>query len=294
MANFEGLLHSKTRRTKLWVTLHNKQKLSKILIYLILSLFSVVVIVPFLFMIINSFKPGTEIMHYPLSLPKNWTLSGYIKVFQTLDIMTLFKNSLIIAVSVTALNVFLDSMVAYALSKLHFPGRDLIFKLVLGSMMIPGILLLIPTFNMLYNWDWVNTYKVLIIPAAVSAYNIFLIRQFIQQIPDDYIHSARLDGCNEFQVYWKIIVPMSKPVLATVAILAFMGSWNDLFGPLLYMRDESMYTLQLGLYQFTTQIPGQFLEQLWAATTLVTLPVIIVFLFFQRYFIEAFSGVGLK
>ena len=294
MANFEGLHNGKTRRTKLWMTLHNKQKLSKILIYLILSLFSVVVIVPFLFMIINSFKPGTEIMHYPLSLPKDWTLSGYIKVFETLDIMTLFKNSLIIAASVTALNVLLDSMVAYALSKLHFPGRDLIFKLVLGSMMIPGILLLIPTFNMLYNWDWVNTYRVLIIPAAVSAYNIFLIRQFIQQIPDDYIHAARLDGCNEFQVYWKIIVPMSKPVLATVAILAFMGSWNDLFGPLLYMRDESMYTLQLGLYQFTTQIPGQFLEQLWAATTLVTLPVIIVFLFFQRYFIEAFSGVGLK
>ena len=294
MANFEGLHNGKTRRTKLWMTLHNKQKLSKILIYLILSLFSVVVIVPFLFMIINSFKPGTEIMHYPLSLPKDWTLSGYINVFETLDIITLFKNSLIIAASVTALNVLLDSMVAYALSKLHFPGRDLIFKLVLGSMMIPGILLLIPTFNMLYNWDWVNTYRVLIIPAAVSAYNIFLIRQFIQQIPDDYIHAARLDGCNEFQVYWKIIVPMSKPVLATVAILAFMGSWNDLFGPLLYMRDESMYTLQLGLYQFTTQIPGQFLEQLWAATTLVTLPVIIVFLFFQRYFIEAFSGVGLK
>lgn len=229
-----------------------------------------------------------------MSLPKEWTLSGYIKVFTTLNIAVLFKNSVIIAVSVTILNVILNSMVAYAISKLKFRGRDLIFKIVLGSMMIPSILLLIPTYSMLYSFGWVNTYKVMIIPVAVSAYNIFLIRQFMTQIPTAYLEAARIDGANEFQVYWKIVIPMTKPVLATVAILTFMGSWNDLFMALLYLRDESMYTLQLGLYSFKTTIPGQFLEQLWAATTLVTLPVVAVFIFLQRYFIEAFSGVGLK
>ncbi|WNF35671.1 carbohydrate ABC transporter permease [Bacillaceae bacterium IKA-2] len=271
-----------------------KKDLSKLLIYFLLTIGSIVVMYPFVFMILNSFKSGTEIIHYPMSLPKEWTLSGYIKVFTTLNIAVLFKNSVIIAVSVTILNVILNSMVAYAISKLKFRGRDLIFKIVLGSMMIPSILLLIPTYSMLYSFGWVNTYKVMIIPVAVSAYNIFLIRQFMTQIPTAYLEAARIDGANEFQVYWKIVIPMTKPVLATVAILTFMGSWNDLFMALLYLRDESMYTLQLGLYSFKTTIPGQFLEQLWAATTLVTLPVVAVFIFLQRYFIEAFSGVGLK
>ncbi|MDQ0338664.1 multiple sugar transport system permease protein [Caldalkalibacillus uzonensis] len=267
---------------------------SKIAIYSVLILGSVIVMYPFFIMVMNSFKPGTEIMHYPLSLPQNWTISGYVKVFTTLNMGVLFKNSLIISVSVTILNVILNAMVAYALAKLHFPGRDIIFKVVLGSMMIPAILLLIPTYTMLYNWGWVNTYRVMIIPVAVSAYNIFLIRQFLIQIPNDYLEAARMDGCNEIQVFYKIVLPMIKPVLATVGILTFMHSWNDLFMALLYLRDESMYTLQLGLYQFKEVIPGRFLEQLWAATTLVTVPVVIVFFFLQRYFIEAFTGVGLK
>lgn len=266
----------------------------RVIIYVVLGLGSIVVIYPFFFMIINSFKHGTEILNYPLSLPKDWTLSGYKKVFASFNIGEMFKNSLFISVSVTVLNVIFSSMVAYAISKLNFPGRDLIFKIILGSMMIPAILLLIPTYSMLYDWGWVNTYRVMILPVAISAYNIFLIRQFLIQIPNAYMEAARIDGANEFQIYLRIILPMSKPVLATVAILAFMGSWNDLFMALLYLRDESMYTLQLGLYTFKTNIPGQFLEQLWAATTLITLPVVIVFFFLQRYFIEAFSGVGLK
>lgn len=272
----------------------NRKKISKFLVYFILIMCSIVVVYPFAFMLINSFKTGPEIMHYPMSLPKVWTVSGFVKVLTTLNIPALFKNSLLISVSVTVLNVLFNSMVAYALSKLNFPGKNLIFKVVLGSMMIPGILLLIPTFAMMYGWGWVNTYRVLIIPASVSAYNIFLIRQFLTQIPNDYLDAARIDGCNEFQVYWRMIIPLSKPVLATVAILTFMGSWNDLFGPLLYLRDQSMYTLQLGLYSFKTQIPGLFVEQVWAATTLVTVPIVIVFFFLQRFFIEAFSGVGLK
>ncbi|MCT8137582.1 carbohydrate ABC transporter permease [Anaerobacillus sp. CMMVII] len=275
-------------------SIKQKKNLSKLGIYFLLTFGAIVVMYPFVFMILNSFKTGTEIMHYPMSLPKEWTIIGYIKVFTALNIGVLFKNSLFIATCVTVLNVLLNSMVAYAISKLRFKGRDVIFKVVLGSMMIPSILLLIPTYSMLYGFGWVNTYQVMIIPVAVSAYNIFLIRQFMTQIPTAYIEAARVDGANEFQIYWKVVLPMAKPVLATVAILSFMGSWNDLFMALLYLRDESMYTLQLGLYSFKTTIPGQFLEQLWAATTLVTLPVVGVFIFLQRYFIEAFSGVGLK
>ena len=271
-----------------------KINLSKVILYAALILGSIIVMYPFVFMVLNSFKSGTEIIHYPMSLPKDWTISGYIKVFTSLNIGVLFKNTIIISVSVTILNVILNSMVAYAITKLKFKGRDLLFKVVLGSMMIPAILLLIPTYTMMYNFGWVNTYRVMIIPTAISAYNIFLIRQFMSQIPNAYLEAARIDGANELQVFWKIVLPMSKPVLATVAILTFMNSWNDLFMALLYLRDESMFTLQLGLFSFKTTIPGQFLEQLWAATTLVTVPVVVVFFFLQRYFIEAFSGVGLK
>jgi multiple sugar transport system permease protein len=262
--------------------------------YALLTLGAVVVAAPFVVMIINSFKPGPEIMHSPLSLPERWTVSGFVKVFESLGILTMFGNSLFISGSVAVLNVLFDSMVAYALAKLRFPGRQFLFGLVLGSMMIPSILLLIPTYSMMYEWGWVNTYRVMILPASVSAYHIFLIRQYFSMIPDAYIEAARMDGAGEWRIFWRIVLPMSKPVLATVAILCFMGSWNDLFSALLYLRDESMFTLQLGLYSFKTRIPGQFLEQLWAATTLVTLPVVVVFVFLQKYFVEAFTGAGLK
>ena len=271
-----------------------KRNLPQYLIYAALIIGSLIVMYPFLIMVLNSFKSGTEILNYPLSLPKKWTISGFVKVFTILDIGNLFKNTIIISVSVTVLNVILNAMVAYALSKLRFPGRDTLFKVVLGSMMIPAILLLIPTYVIMYNFGWINTYRVMIFPVALSAFNIFLIRQFLIGIPNAYLEAARIDGASEFAVFWKIVLPMAKPVLATVAILSFMNSWNDLFMALLYLRDESMFTLQLGLYSFKTTIPGPFLEQLWAATTLVTVPVVFVFFFLQKYFIEAFSGVGLK
>lgn len=271
-----------------------KRLLSAAPVYLVLTLGLVVVAYPFFFMVMNSFKPGMEILHYPNRLPSHWTIRGYVEVFRQLNILRLFGNTLFVAVSVTVLTVFTNSMVAYALAKLRFPGRDQMFSVMLASMMIPGILLLVPSYMMMYSWGWVNTYKPLILPGAVGAFNIFLIRQFMGEIPDAFLEAARLDGANEWQILWRIIFPMSGPVLSTVAILTFMGSWNDLFGPLLWLRDDRLFTLQLGLQRFQTQIPGEFAEQRWAATTLVTVPIVIVFLFLQRSFIKAFTNVGLK
>lgn len=266
----------------------------KWLTYILLTMGSIVVIYPFIFMVLNSFKIGTEILNYPASLPKQWSLNGYYNVFTKMDLGTMFKNTIIIAVSVTLLNVLLNVMVAYALSKLHFPGKRLIFTVLIASMMVPGILLMIPSYSMYYSWGWIDTFAVMIIPGGVSAYNIFLIRQYLISIPNDYLESAQMDGCNEYLVFLKIVVPMSKPVLSTVAILAFIASWNDLASPLLYLHDKSMYTLQIGIYSIKTIIPGEFLEQLWAALTISTVPVIIVFFFLQRYFIQAFTGAGIK
>lgn len=271
-----------------------KKRIKYIFLYGLLILGSVLVLYPFLFMIMNSFKTGPEIMHEPLALPKTLNLKGYVGVFTSLNIPRLFFNTIFIAGSVTFLNVLFSSMVAYGIVKGDLPHKNLLKDIILISMMIPGILLLIPTYIMMYKWEWINTYRVLIIPAAISAYNTFLMMQFISQVDDAYLEAARIDGASELQIFFKVLMPMAKPALSTIAILTFMGSWNDFFGPLLYLRGDSKMTLQLALYKFSSSIPGNFIEQLWAATTLVTIPVVIVYFFFQKNFIKAFTGVGLK
>ncbi len=261
-------------------------------IWLIIGL--LFVLYPFVLMVINSFKPGPEIMHNPTEMPSVISLKGYQGLFKNLDILLLFKNSFIVAGSVTFLNVFLGAMAAFALSKIKFPGRDLIFRIMLITMMIPGVLFFIPTYSMLYSWGWVNNFRAIIIPGAVGVYNIFLIRQFMMQIPDSMLEVAKVDGASDFQIFTRIMLPMSRPVLATVAILTFMGSWNDLFGPLLYLRDSAKWTIQLGIHIFSKGVPGSRLEEIWAANVLVTLPVVIIYIFLQKEFIKAFTNVDLK
>lgn len=285
MAKYRNDINLKSKRNKI---------LKNIILYFILILGSIIVLYPFLFMIMNSFKTGPEIMHQPLSLPKTINLNGYKGVFSSLNIPKLFLNTIFISGSTTILNVIFSSMVAYGIVKGDLPYKEFFKNIILASMMIPGILLLIPTYIMMYRWNWINTYRVLIIPAAISAYNVFLMMQFISQIDDAYLEAARIDGASEPMIFYKILLPMCKPALSTLAILTFMGSWNDFFGPLLYLRGESKMTLQLAIYNFSGSIPGQHIEQLWAAITLVTLPVVIVYFFLQKNFVKAFTGVGLK
>ncbi len=264
------------------------------LVYMILLLGAAIVLYPFFYMVMNSLKPGREILHSPTSLPSQITFSGYTGVFQRLNMVLLFRNSLILAISTTILNTLLSALAAYAIAKIPFPGRGPIFSFMLATMMIPGVLFLIPTYVLMYNLGWVGHFYALIIPAAVTVYNIFLLRQFMVAIPSDMIEAARLDGANEFNIFLRVIMPISRPALATVAILNFMGSWNDFFGPLLYLNEPSKWTVQLGLYQFQTAVPGENAQQIWAATTLITIPLIIIFFFLQDQFMKAFANVSFK
>ena len=272
-----------------------RKNLSRWIAYFILTLGGGVVVYPFFYMVMNSFKPGPEILHAPMKLPSRWVVTGYIAVWRELQVPLLFRNSLILAVSITLLNLLFDSLAAYALSKLHFPGRDTLFNLMLATLMIPGVLFLIPTYVIMYRLGWVGHFRSLIIPASISVYNIFLMKQFMQRIPDELIDAARIDGCGELGVYFRIVLPLSRPVLTTVAILTFMGSWNDFFGPLLYlMEDPSKWTVQLGLHYFNTSIPGENAEQVWAATTAITVPLVLLYFFLQDQFMKAFAGMSLK
>jgi multiple sugar transport system permease protein len=255
---------------------------------------AVAVIYPFFYILMNSFKPGTEILHSPTRLPSHWVITGYRLIWTQLNLPRLFGNSLFLAFSVTLLNVVLDGLAAYALAKIPFPGRELLFAIMLGTMMIPGILFLIPTYVIMYRLGWVPGFQALIIPGAVSVYSIFLLRQFIRQIPTELVEAARLDGASELGIFLRIILPMSRPALGTVAILTFMGSWNDFFGPLLYLNKPELWTVQLGLYQFQTTVPGENAEQIWAAIAVITAPLVLLFFLLQDQFMAAFANVRFK
>ncbi|AHK18693.1 putative permease [Yersinia pseudotuberculosis] len=265
-----------------------------LLIYSLLVIISLIVLYPFFFMIMNSFKTGSEIINAPNALPKNFSFNGYIQAFYSLNLGRIFLNTLFISVTVTFVNTLLSAMVAYAIVKMNLPGREFWIKLILTSMMVPAVLFTIPTYMMLYSWGWVNTFQALIVPGTISAYNIFLLVQFLKQVDNAYLEAARIDGAGEFTIFFKVVLPMIRPALATVAILTFMGSWNDFMGPLLYVRDDSLMTLQLALFKFVNDIPTDNLEQLWAMTTMIAVPVVLVFFFLQRNFIKAFTGIGVK
>ncbi len=267
---------------------------SSSIVYLLLILGAILVLYPFFYMLMNSLKFGPEILYSPNSLPKQITISGYQAVFQTLNMLLLFKNSLILAISITVLNTVLSALAAYAIAKIPFPGRSQLFGFMLATMMIPGVLFLIPTYVMMYRLGWVGHFYALIIPSAISVYNIFLIRQFVTGIPNELIEAARLDGANELRIFANVILPLSHPVLATVAILSFIGSWNDFIGPLLYLNKPQTWTVQLGLYQFQTSIPGEHAQQIWASMTLITLPLVIIYFLLQDQFIKAFANVSFK
>ncbi|MBI5960769.1 MAG: carbohydrate ABC transporter permease [Chloroflexi bacterium] len=267
---------------------------SLVLTYMVLTLGAIAVIYPFFFMVNNSFKTGREIIHSPTALPSEVTLIGYTGVFDELDVLLLFKNSMILAVSITLLNTLLSALAGYAFAKIPFPGRDRIFGFMLLTMMIPGVLFLIPSYVFIYNLGWVGHYQALIIPSAVSVFNIFLVRQFMSGIPDELVEAARIDGAGDPTIFLRVILPLARPALATVAILTFMGSWNDFFGPLLYLNQPEHWTLQLGLLQFRGTVPGENSEQIWALTTLITLPIVVVYFFIQEQFVKAFANVSLS
>jgi multiple sugar transport system permease protein len=262
--------------------------------YVLLTLGAIVVIYPFFYMLMNSVKPGREILHSPNALPSEITMSGYTGVFQRLPVLRLLFNSLFIAVSVTLLNTGLSALAAYALAKIPFPGREQLFNFMLATMMIPGVLFLIPTYVIMYNLGWVNHFRSLIIPSAVSVYNIFLLRQFMTTIPDELVEAARLDGGNDLRIFWSVVLPLVRPALTTVAILTFIGSWNDFFGPLLYLTDPNLWTVQIGLLQFQSGVPGENAQEIWAATALITMPLVIIYFFLQDQFVQAFANVKFK
>jgi multiple sugar transport system permease protein len=264
-----------------------KENMKLTFVTLLLIAGSTLILMPLWWMISTSLKSPAEIAQYPPTFfPKEFNFSNYIEAWQTAPFTRWAMNTLFIAAIGTLGSVFVNSLVAYAFAKIKFKGRNTLFVIVLSTMLIPGFVTMVPQYILFSKLGWVNTYLPLIVPAFLgSAFFIFLLRQFMMGIPNELIEAAVLDGAGHLQIWWHIMLPLTKPALITVAIFSFNGAWNDLLGPLLYINDESMYTLQIGLQTFKGTVQTQW-HYLMAMSVTVLLPVVLLFFFFQRYFIE--------
>lgn len=266
----------------------------RIFIHLLLFLGLAITLAPFIWMISTSFKSSESVFTFPPQwIPKHPTIEQYQTLFREVNFLQFFKNSVIVAFGITLFSLFLNSLGGFAFAKHKFPGREKIFALLLATMMVPGQITMIPVFLMLKTVGLINSYWGLIIPAGASAFGIFLMRQFITTIPTDLIESARIDGCSEFRIYWTIILPLCKPVLAALGIFTFMGSWNAFLWPLIVMIKENMYTLPVALANLSGQHATKF-GLLMAGAVVVVIPVLIVFIVAQRYVIKGVAVTGLK
>jgi multiple sugar transport system permease protein len=265
-----------------------------ITLYLVLSLGAIVMLTPLFQMITTSFKTSGEALRVPPTLlPAHPSLEAYHTVLTQAPFGLWFRNSVIVAVSVTALILFTSSLAGYIFAKFKFPGRDLLFTLLLGTLMVPFPVVLIPIYLIVNNLHLLNTLFALIVPSTVSAFGIFLMRQFIAAIPDDLIDAARLDGASEFGIYWRLIRPQLGPAMGALGIFTFLASWNDYLWPLIAINDQDKMTLPLALAFFNSSHATRY-DLVMAAAVLIVLPVIAAFLFFQRQFINALVLSGMK
>ena len=264
--------------------------------YIFVSVCGLMFLLPFLWMLSSSLQTEAEIATTDINwIPETFHWENYINVFNAMPIWTYFQNSIFVTVLFIIGTLLSASLVAYAFSVLRWPGRDKVFILVLATMMLPAQVTMIPVFVLYKNLGWLNTFKPLIVPAFFGggAFNIFLLRQFFLAIPRELFDSARIDGCTEFQIYWRIVLPLAKPALATVGIMTFLFTWNDFLGPLIYLSDKMKSTMALGIVMFVGQHKTEW-AILMVASVLMMLPVILLFFFFQRYFIKGFMMSGIK
>ena len=271
----------------------NIQKMKIILFNIVLLLLSFVTVVPFVWMLISSFAPNSEIVKIGGSLfPTPSTFSNYVNIQERFNFLGMFRNSLVIATTITAITIYTSALVGFVFAKFQFRGRNFLFGMVLSSMMLPWAVTIIPKYEMMVNFGWLDSYKALIIPSAISAFGIFMFRQSISQISDEMLEAARVDGATDVFIFHKIILPMSRNTIASLAIFQFLWSWEDFLWPFLMINDSAKQLISVGLKLFNGQY-GTDYGGLFAATSLSIVPVIIVYIIFQKQFIAGIaSGSG--
>jgi multiple sugar transport system permease protein len=268
--------------------------LRRALVYLALLAVAALFFVPFIWTLSTSFKTLPESVHVNL-IPHDWTVAAWKEVWTQYDFPLYLRNSLFLAVVITLCNIFLGALGGYAFARLRFPGRELLFLLVLGTIMVPDQLRLIPVFVMLTNWHLINSFSGYILINLVTATNLFFMRQYFLTIPKDFEEAAKLDGAGYLKTFRKVMLPLATPALAALTILQFQGTWNDFFWPLILFGqgNEHLYTVQLGLAQFVLTYQTNW-PALMAGSVIAILPILAIFVAFQRYFIAGAVAAGVK
>ncbi|MEX1172933.1 MAG: carbohydrate ABC transporter permease [Chloroflexota bacterium] len=263
--------------------------------YIFLTGGLVLMVGPFLWMILGSLKPAADFLRNPPTfLPSTFTTDSYGRLFDQLDFPRFFFNSSVIALAVTLGTLIFSPMAGYALAKLPWAGKRVVMGVVLATLMVPAGITIIPNFILMSNLGLVNTYPGLILPFLAGPFGVFLMRQFMLGIPDELLEAARMDGASEFRVFWSVVMPIATPILATLGILTFLGNWNSFIYPLVMAQEPQMYTLPVALATFAT---GQYQADhgmLMAGSVILVVPVLIVFVLFQRWITEGIATTGLK
>jgi multiple sugar transport system permease protein len=269
-------------------------QVSKPVAYSLLLVVMLVALFPFLYMISLSLQTDADLFSgYPVVIPKDPQFSNYLDIWDRAPFARFILNSFIIAGGITISHLIFDPLVGYVFAKLRFPLRNVLFVAVLSTLMLPFFVRMIPIYMMMARFKWLNTYAALIVPFMMSAYGIFLMRQFILPIPSELMDASRIDGCSEFGIYWRIILPQLKPALATLALLTFIFQWNEFIWPLVVVKTTEMRPVTIGLTLFNQEY---FTQWNFTATgaMLIFVPSLLLFLFTQKYLVQGFVISGLK
>ena len=271
------------------------QRLELFVLYFLLILMAAAFVVPFFWLLSSSFKEPSELFEVPVHwLPKRIQFANYAKMFNTIPFWLYLRNTMTLVLFNIIGSLISCSLAAYGFSRLRWKGRDQLFVLVLITMILPYQVTMIPLFLLFQKIGWVGTFLPLIIPCFFgNPFFIFLLRQFFQGIPDQLSQAARIDGAGEFRIFWQICIPLARPALTTVAIFAFLRSWNDFIGPLIYLSDNRRYTLSIGVQLIRSRLDPKW-EVLMAAGVVMVLPVLIIFFLLQKYFIQGIALSGIK
>lgn len=268
--------------------------LRRVLIYVMLTVLTAIIFVPFFWMVSSSLKQNNEVFSIPVQwIPTEFVWQNYVDIWTRIPMLTYLKNSLFLSVTITILQVLTGSFAAYGFSKMHFKGRDVLFVAYIATIAVPWQAYMIPQYIMMQNAGLVNTHLSIILLQAFGAFGVFLMRQYYLTIPDELSEAARIDGLNEYAIWWQIILPLTKPALASLALLTFVSTWNDYMGPFIYLTSNDLWTVQLGLRSFVGQYDAEY-ALIMAGSVVSVIPIVLIFLLGQRYFIQGIATSGMK
>ena len=266
----------------------------RVLLYVAMIVAAALIMLPFAWMVISSLKLNNQVFTAPVQwIPDPVQWRNYVDIWLKADMVTWVRNTLVVSVAVTFLQVLTGSFAAYGFAKMRFPGRDALFLLYIGTIAVPWQSYMIPQFQMLSSWGLNNTLWAIMLLQAFGAFGVFLMKQYYESIPDSLSEAARIDGLSEYGIWWRIIIPLSVPALASLTIITFVQTWNDYLGPLIYLRERPLWTIQLGLQSFIGEYNAEH-ALIMTGSVLSVLPIAIIFLVGQRYFVQGIATTGVK